>query len=49
MIQPVVNTAGTANTQKMSAKVYGCQVYRYGSQKIMDLTPAFDNKISMRP
>lgn len=40
------NTAGyVADARRMSAKLYGCQVYQYGSQKIMDLIPVFDNKL----
>ena len=40
------NTAGyVADARRMSAKLYGCQVYQYGSLKIMDLIPVFDNKL----
>ena len=42
------NTAGyVADARRMSAKLYGCQVYQYGSYIIMDLIPVFDNKIGV--
>ena len=41
------NTAGyAADARRMSAKLYGCQIYT-GSQKIIDLIPVFDNKIGV--
>ena len=41
------NTGGyVADARRMSAKLYGCQIYT-GSQKIIDLIPVFDNKIGV--
>lgn len=41
------NTAGVPESNRISAKIYGCQVYAYsypGGDKIMDLIPVYDNE-----